>query len=215
MKPISELLKLYFVMGSQNCKDDPRDVLRGALEGGVTLFQFREKGEGSLKGDEKLQLAKDLQRICKEYQVPFIVNDDIDLAIELDADGVHIGQEDEAIEVVREKVGNKQLGVSAHNIKEAEIAIQKGADYIGVGPMYQTSTKPDAKEVQGPNGIELMRSAGITIPIVGIGGINELNAKDVIHAGADGIAVVTAISHADSPREASIQLLEKMSKTSN
>jgi len=215
MKPITDLLTLYFVMGSQNCKTNPREVLRDALEGGVTLFQFREKGEGSVEGEEKLQLAKDLQRICNEYQVPFIVNDDIDMAIELDADGVHIGQEDEEIELVRKKIGNRILGVSAHSIQEAEIAIQKGADYIGVGPMYQTSTKPDAKEVQGPNGIKTMRTAGISIPIVGIGGITEGNAKEVISAGADGIAVVTAISQVSSPMAAAKHLLEIIKKTNN
>ena len=88
-----------------------------------------------------MRFAKELQTLCKEYSVPFIVNDDVELAIELDADGVHVGQDDEGITSVREKMGDKIIGVSAHTIKEARFAIENGADYLGVGPIFPTSTK--------------------------------------------------------------------------
>lgn len=104
---MSKLLSVYFIMGSNNCTKDPLQVLREALEGFITIFQFREKGEGALTGEERICFAKELQAICKEYGVPFIVNDDVELALELDADGVHVGQDDEGITSVREKMGDK------------------------------------------------------------------------------------------------------------
>ncbi|WP_277818667.1 thiamine phosphate synthase [Bacillus sp. TL12] len=198
---ISKLLQVYFIMGSNNCKQEPLQVMKEALDGGVTLFQFREKGEGALTGEERVHFAKQLQALCKEYDVPFIVNDDVELAIELDADGVHVGQDDEGITSVREKMGDKIVGVSAHTIEEARFAIANGADYLGVGPIFPTSTKKDTKAVQGTKGLRHFRDAGITIPIVGIGGITFENAASVIEAGADGISVISAISLADSPYE--------------
>ncbi|PLS07150.1 thiamine phosphate synthase [Neobacillus cucumis] len=203
MKNLSEALKVYFIMGSPNCLKEPADVLNEAIAGGVTIFQFREKGKNALTGAEKYDLARQLQSICREHQIPFIVNDDIELAIELGADGVHIGQEDEPVNVVRERIGdNKILGVSVHTIEEAETALHAGADYFGIGPIYPTSTKDDAKPVRGTELIEILREQGFTIPIVGIGGITSENAAAVVKAGADGVSVITAISHADSPLEA-------------
>ncbi|MEY8349875.1 thiamine phosphate synthase [Bacillus cereus] len=198
---MSKLLQVYFIMGSNNCKRGPLQVMKEALDGGVTLFQFREKGEGALTGEERVRFAKQLQALCKEYDVPFIVNDNVELAIELDADGVHVGQDDEGITSVREKMGDKIVGVSAHTVEEARFAIVNGADYLGVGPIFPTSTKKDTKAVQGTKGLRHFREAGITVPIVGIGGITVENAASVIEAGADGISVISAISLADSPYE--------------
>lgn len=198
---MSKLLQVYFIMGSNNCKRDPLQIMKEALDGGVTLFQFREKGERALIGEERVHFAKQLQMLCKEYDVPFIVNDDVELAIELDADGVHVGQDDEGITSVREKMGDKIVGVSAHTIEEARFAIANGADYLGVGPIFPTSTKKDTKAVQGTKGLLHFRETGITIPIVGIGGITVENAASVIEAGADGVSVISAISLADSPYE--------------
>ncbi|WP_152642972.1 thiamine phosphate synthase [Bacillus alveayuensis] len=200
------LLKVYFIMGSNNCKRDPLEVIKEALEGGITLFQFREKGTNSLTGEEKYQLAKKIQQLCWQYGVPFIVNDDVDLAVALDADGVHIGQEDESADKVRAKIGDKILGVSAHNLEEARKAIEQGADYIGIGPIFPTKTKEDAKEAQGTSLLQSLRANGIQIPIVGIGGITAENASSVIAAGADGVSVITAISLADSAFESAQQL---------
>jgi thiamine-phosphate pyrophosphorylase len=202
MTNLREALKVYFIMGSPNCRQEPAEVLKKAIAGGITIFQFREKGEGALKGAEKYALAKQLQSICKEHQIPFIVNDDIDLAIEIGADGVHVGQEDEPVKTVRERIGDKILGVSVHTEEEAITAIQGGADYFGIGPIFPTTTKEDAKPAKGPVLIQELRQKGYTIPIVGIGGITIDNAASVVEAGADGVSIITAISHAESPREA-------------
>jgi thiamine-phosphate pyrophosphorylase len=199
---LSELLKVYFIMGSPNCKNHPAQVLQEAIEGGITLFQFREKGNGVLTGDKKVELAKQLQQICREHQIPFIINDDISLAIALNADGVHIGQEDEPIEEVRKKLGDKIIGVSVHNYEEAMTALAGGADYFGIGPIFPTKTKEDAKPSNGTKLIEELRAKGLNIPIVGIGGITAETAGTVIKAGADGVSVITAISHASSVTDA-------------
>jgi thiamine-phosphate pyrophosphorylase len=204
---LREALKVYFIMGSPNCKDNPVSVLQDAIEGGITLFQFREKGTGAFTGDKKVELAKELQQLCKEHQIPFIVNDDINLTIELNADGVHIGQEDEPAEEVRNKIGHdKIIGVSVHSYEEAMNALEGGADYFGIGPVFPTKTKADAKPSNGTKLIEELRDKGISIPIVGIGGITGENAGSVIQAGADGVSVITAISHADSVTEAAKKL---------
>ncbi|MGX6445019.1 thiamine phosphate synthase [Neobacillus sp. K501] len=203
---LREQLSVYFIMGSSNCLKEPIEVLKEAVEGGISIFQFREKGEGALTGREKVALAKELQRICWENQIPFIVNDDIDLALAINADGVHIGQEDEPVSSVRDKIGDKILGVSIHSMEEAESAIEQGADYFGIGPVFPTKTKTDAKPSRGTILIEELRTKGFEIPIVGIGGITIENAASVMNAGADGVSVITAISHANSPLEAAQRL---------
>lgn len=199
---LREKLNIYFIMGSTNCLKDPVEVLKEAIEGGISIFQFREKGEGALTGSAKFTLAKELQTICRAYHIPFIVNDDIELALALDADGVHIGQEDEPVKTVREKMGDKILGVSVHSMDEAVTAIEQGANYFGIGPVFPTKTKADAKPSRGTILIEEVRAKGYDIPIVGIGGITAENAASVITAGADGVSVITAISQAASPFEA-------------
>jgi thiamine-phosphate pyrophosphorylase len=200
---LKEALRVYFIMGSTNCRREPAAVLEGAIAGGVTMFQFREKGEGALLGAEKYALAKELQSICRKQQIPFLVNDDIELALEIDADGVHIGQEDESANRVRAKIGaDKILGVSVHTLEEAITAKAAGADYFGIGPIFPTTTKADVKPSQGTTLIEKLRQAGVDMPIVGIGGITSENAQTVIKAGGDGISVITAISQADSPLDA-------------
>ncbi|WP_096155286.1 MULTISPECIES: thiamine phosphate synthase [Bacillus] len=212
MNVTKQHMQVYFVMGSTNCLKSPTEVLKEAIDGGITFFQFREKGEGSKVGEEKFQLAKQLMDICRANQVPFVVNDDIDLAMRLNADGVHIGQEDGNIEEVRKLIGNKILGVSTHNVEEAQEAQKKGADYIGVGPMFFTSTKEDIEEVKGPSVISSIRKAGVELPIVGIGGISTENAEEVVQAGADGVAVISAISKALSPNKAVMELKKKVAK---
>ncbi|ART75639.1 thiamine-phosphate diphosphorylase [Sutcliffiella horikoshii] len=199
-----EWLNLYFVMGSTDCDGrDPRVVLQEAINGGVSFFQFREKGRGAKVGMEKKKLARELKEICKRHDIPFIVNDDIELALEVEADGVHIGQEDTPFSMVAERLTPEMIiGVSCHTVEEAAAAVDDGADYIGVGPMYFTTTKKDIREVKGPEVIREIRHAGLTVPIVGIGGIDAGNALDVLEAGADGVAVISAISKAVSAFEA-------------
>ncbi|NBI29317.1 thiamine phosphate synthase [Chengkuizengella sp. YPA3-1-1] len=203
-------LKLYFVMGSVNCLKNPVEVLSEAIDGGITMFQYREKGKGALEGEDKLQLGKKLQSLCNQNNIPFIVNDDINLALELDADGIHIGQEDGDVSKIRKFIGRKILGVSAHDLSEATEAVKTGANYIGVGPMYETKTKLDTNEVAGPDMIRQLRQNNIEIPIVGIGGINQQNLKPVINAGADGVALISAISSLKQPREAASNLIESI-----
>jgi len=208
---VAESLKVYFVMGSQNCYEDPIEVLRRAIQGGVTCFQYREKGSGAKMGEECLELGLHLKKVCHDHGIPFIVNDDVNLAIKLDADGVHVGQEDGFVQEVRGVIGReKTLGVSAHNISEAEQAVAEGADYIGVGPMFHTSTKKDTEKVRGPIVVREIRDAYSSFPIVGIGGISRDNAYDVVSAGAHGVAVISAISQAADPCKAARELIEKV-----
>lgn len=203
-------LQLYFVMGSNNCLKDPEIVLREAIDGGITLFQFREKGIGAKEGSEKIKLARKLQAICRQKGIPFIVNDDLELALEIEADGIHIGQEDEDPLNVKKMIGDKILGISAHNLEEANKALAQGANYLGVGPMYETTTKKDIREVKGPEVIIELRENNLSIPIVGIGGIQKGLIKPVIEAGADGVAVISAISRSENPRKAVLELLEEI-----
>ncbi|QHE53509.1 thiamine phosphate synthase [Pontibacillus sp. HMF3514] len=208
---IAEHLPVYLVMGSQNCYQDPIEVLRKAIQGGVTCFQYREKGNGAKVGSEREELGFHLKKVCHNYGIPFIVNDDVNLAIQLEADGVHIGQQDGLVQEVRSIIGSeKLLGVSAHNVKEAEKAIEEGADYIGVGPMFHTSTKKDTEQVRGPIVIREIRDVFPVFPIVGIGGISKKNAYDVVSSGANGVAVISAISQAENAVKASQELKQEV-----
>ncbi|MDP4099305.1 thiamine phosphate synthase [Paenibacillus sp. P96] len=201
-------LAVYFIMGSINCPDrSPVAVLREAIAGGVTLFQFREKGAGALTGQAAYELARELQAVCREGGVPFIVNDDVDMAAALGADGIHVGQEDAPADSLRDRLGYKAIvGVSAHTLEEAGRAIRDGADYLGIGPVYPTRSKHDARTVQGTRLIQELRGLGIDIPLVGIGGITPGNAPPVLAAGADGVSVISAISGAEDPRQAAAAL---------
>ncbi|MGA4710939.1 thiamine phosphate synthase [Bacillus safensis] len=203
---IKQQLSVYFIMGTANSTRQPLDVVNEAILGGITMFQFREKGEKALQGEEKKQLARQIQALCQEANVPFIVNDDVQLAIDLDADGVHVGQEDTNAQDVRQRIGNKILGVSTHNLDEVKQAMKDGADYVGMGPVYPTETKKDTRSVQGVSLITEVRRHGLQIPIVGIGGITYDNAAPVIQAGADGISIISAISQSTDPKKAAEKL---------
>ncbi|AKQ75328.1 thiamine phosphate synthase [Bacillus licheniformis] len=207
---MKDLLSVYFIMGSNNTAGDPLTVIEKALKGGATLFQFREKGEGALKAGDQTAFARQVQALCKQFNVPFIINDDVELALELDADGVHIGQDDDKAADVRARIGDKVLGVSAHTLEEVLKAEKDGADYIGAGPVYPTETKRDTKAVQGVSLIQEIRRQGIGIPVVGIGGITVENCVPVIEAGADGISVISAISKAADPKQAAEAFSEKV-----
>jgi thiamine-phosphate pyrophosphorylase len=209
-KDMRDLLRLYFIMGSNNCQTDPIHVLEQAIKGGISLFQFREKGNEAFSGEEKYHFAQELQSICKKHMIPFIVNDDVELALALNADGVHIGQDDESAEVVRRKIGDKILGVSTHNLREVEKAIAEGSDYVGIGPIYSTKTKEDAKAAQGTELILEVRNKGINVPIVGIGGITSENVAPIMKCGGNGVSVITAISLAVDPEKSARELKGKI-----
>ncbi|WP_339276160.1 thiamine phosphate synthase [Paenibacillus sp. FSL W8-0426] len=207
MERVRRAMRLYLVMGSVNATHDPVEVLRQAIAGGITLFQFREKGTGALTGTARIALAERLREVCGQHSIPFIVNDDLELAVALQADGVHVGQDDADAALVRARIGpGRMLGVSAHSVTEARRAVQAGADYLGVGPMYPTRSKADAHAVLGPAGIAELRAAGIAVPLVGIGGIAADTAADVMAAGADGVAVISAVAGAADVRAAAAEL---------
>lgn len=196
-------LRKYFIMGSQDCEQlDPVEVLESALAAGITAFQYREKGEGSLTSTDKLKLGTKLRGLCTHYQVPFIVNDDIELVALLDADGIHVGQNDLSVERVRELFPDKVIGLSVSNPDEEAQSPIHLVDYLGAGPVFPTQSKADAKDAVGVAWIQTLRSKYPKFPIVGIGGITTQNAASVIEAGADGVSVISAITKADNIEEA-------------
>lgn len=187
-------------MGTENTGDrHPLIVLEKALSGGISHFQLREKGHFALTGQELERFARDCQHLCRAYEVPFIINDNVELACEIDADGVHIGQEDENAYAVRRKIGKEKiLGVSVHSVQEAAEAVSAGADYVGMGPVFPTSSKRDAKSPAGVAGILSVKSLYPQLPVIAIGGITPENAKLVWSAGAEGVAVISAIAGAEN-----------------
>ena len=194
-----ELLKLYFICGTTTCLGkDLYTVVEDALKGGITLFQFREKGKGALEGKEKLEVAIKLNNLCKKYNVPFIVNDDIELALEIDADGVHVGQDDLGVDEIRKLMPNKIIGLSIGNEEELKQSKVEYVDYVGVGPVYVTQSKDDAGGAIGYEGLELMRKLLPQMPLVAIGGIQTQHIKDVMKTNVDGVSIISAISYSDN-----------------
>lgn len=173
-----------------------------ALEGGVTFVQLREK---ELNEEIFLKEAYKIKGLCKKYNVPFVINDNVDLAIKSDADGVHIGQNDMEASVVRSLIGkDKILGVSAQTVDQAILAEKNGADYLGVGAVFSTSSKSDADSVS----IETLKaiSKAVSIPVVAIGGIGLGNICQLNGSGICGVAVISAIFGADNITKATSEL---------
>jgi len=197
-------LGLYLVTDERLSRGRPTaEIVRAAIRGGVDAVQLRGK---ELPIREQLAIGRALRAITREAGVLFIVNDRLDLALALDADGVHVGQDDLPADVVRRLVGPERIvGVSAATIAEARAARDDGADYIGVGPIWGTATKADAGVAVGPGLIATLKGA-VELPMVGIGGINAGNAAEVIAAGGDGVAVVSAIVSAADPEAAARDL---------
>lgn len=160
-----------------------------ALKGGVSCLQLREK---NLTHDEFLSEAKEIKKLCNAYNVPLIINDDVDIAIESGADGVHVGQKDMDVSEARRKLGaDKIIGVSARTVEQALLAEKNGADYLGVGAVFSTSTKLDAKNISH----EILRDicSAVSIPVVAIGGISKDNITQLAGTGVDGVALVSAV----------------------
>lgn len=165
------------------------EVVKESLEGGATMIQLREK---NLEEGPFLEEAKELQALCREYKVPFIVNDNVDIALEMGADGIHVGQSDMEAGEVREKLGpDKILGVSAQTVDQAVLAEKRGADYLGVGAVFPTGSKDDAVEVD----FDTLKAIceAVTIPVVAIGGITRDNVTQLSGSGICGVAVISAI----------------------
>ena len=188
------------------------EIVRAAVAGGVTCVQLREKECGTR---EFIEEARAVQAGLRGTGVPLIVNDRVDVALAVGAEGVHLGQRDMAISDAR-RLGPPGwiVGVSAESVADAVRAESEGADYVGVSPVFATPTKADHAAPLGLAGLRAIRAA-TKLPLVAIGGIHAGNAREVIRAGADGLAVVSAIVSADSPREAARQLRREIEEARN
>jgi thiamine-phosphate pyrophosphorylase len=206
---LSEKLSLYFVAGTMNCGNPEafERILEQAAAGGITTYQYREKGGNSVIGDKQLEMALYAKQLCEAHNILFIVNDDLDLMKAVDADGLHVGQSDGNLEYFRKETTGKIFGVSAHTLAEAKDAAVNGADYIGVGPIFATATKPDAEEPVGTVIFKELLCEGISLPLVAIGGISMENTFETIKAGADGVAIISAITQSADPKKTSQELL--------
>ncbi len=196
---------LYLVLETAPWGKDPLTVAEAALRGGVTVLQLREKARPV---SERYRIGLRLRELTRRYGVPLIVNDRVDLARALEADGVHVGPEDLPPALVRRLLGPEGiLGVSGDTLEEVAAAEAAGATYLGVGTVYPTRTKADAGEAIGPEGIARIVAA-TSLPVVAIGGITAENLAPVVAAGAAGVAVVSAICAADDPEAAARRLRE-------
>lgn len=179
------------------------EIVREAVAGGVTCVQLREK---CCTCREFIEEAKAIRQFLHRRKIPLIINDRLDVALAVAADGMHLGQRDMPLSMAREIVGDRMIvGISAECVADAVAAERGGADYIGVSPIYSTPTKADTAPALGLEGLQRIRRT-VAIPLVGIGGLNRDNVAAVIRHGTDGIAVVSAIVSADSPRAAAREL---------
>ncbi|HBO38140.1 MAG TPA: thiamine phosphate synthase [Pasteurellaceae bacterium] len=217
MNKIHNMLSLYFIAGTQDClhlNNNPEInllcVLRQALQAGITCFQFRDKGKGSLEHTPERQKALAIQcrDLCREYGVPFIVNDNVELCLAIDADGLHIGQSDCAIQNIPAELRQKRiLGLSVNNLEQAlENKDHEDIDYFGIGPIFPTRSKTDHLPALGLEFISLLRRHEVNKPCVAIGGITADIASRLRRLGVDGVAVISAITQAPDIQHAVRQL---------
>lgn len=194
MKCSKEAMLLYAVTDrAWTGRQSLAEQVKAALKGGVTCLQLREK---DLDEEEFLEEAMEMKRLCAGYQVPFIVNDNVEIAIKCKADGIHVGQKDMEAGNVRALVGEGMIiGVSAQTPEQAIAAERAGADYLGVGAVFSTSTKPDAIDVSYETLKKICET--VSIPVVAIGGISKKNMQELSGSGADGAALVSAIFSAE------------------
>jgi len=179
---------LYLIVDESVCNRTPEEITLAALKAGVRWFQYREKRHARAR---IFEVALKLRRLTADFGAVFIINDHADIAVAVDADGVHLGQEDLPLAEARKVVGDRIIGISTHSLEEAREASEKGADYIGFGPVFPTKTK-DAGE---PKGLEMLAriSQAVPIPVVAIGGISKERLKPVLGMGAAAAAVASAI----------------------
>lgn len=204
---IRKAMLLYAVTDRSWLKENETllDVVKEVVKNGATFLQIREK---DLNGADFEAEAKTLQDICREHQVPYVVNDNVEIAMKIHADGVHVGQSDIKGRDIRAMIGSdKILGISAGTVEEAVAAEQAGADYIGVGAIFGTSTKKNARNITMDRLNEIVEA--VEIPVVAIGGINATNIRELAGSKVDGVAVVSAIFAAEHPGEATKELLLK------
>ncbi len=186
------------------------EVARAAIEGGATAIQLRDK-EATTR--ELIEAGRALRDLTREREVAFIINDRVDVALAVDADGVHVGQDDMPATLARKLVGpDRVVGVSASTVEEALQAEADGADYISASPVFSTPTKPDAAPPIGLDGLRAFVEA-VHVPVIAIGGINESNVEEVIGAGAAGVAVISAVVAAPDIVAAARRLRQRIEKT--
>lgn len=180
-----------------------------ALEGGATFVQLREK---ELDEEHFLEEAREMKELCRKYNVPFVINDNVDIALAMDADGVHVGQSDMEAGDVRAKLGpDKIIGVSAQTVEQALLAQSHGADYLGVGAVFPTGSKADASEVSHDTLREICQA--VDIPVIAIGGIGKNNVKELSGSGICGVAVISAIFAQKDIKVATEELKEAVRET--
>lgn len=186
-----------------------KEVVLESLEGGVTMLQLREK---HLDEAHFLEEAKELQMLCRSWHVPFLINDNVEIALAMNADGIHVGQSDMAAGDVRKKLGDdKIIGVSAQTVEQALLAEKAGADYLGVGAVFPTSSKDDANEVT----YETLKAicSAVSIPVVAIGGITQENVHQLAGSGICGAAVISAIYAKPDIKKAATELKKAVKET--
>ena len=186
-----------------------KEVVLESLEGGVTMLQLREK---HLDEAHFLEGAKELQMLCRSWHVPFLINDNVEIALAMNADGIHVGQSDMAAGDVRKKLGDdKIIGVSAQTVEQALLAEKAGADYLGVGAVFPTSSKDDANEVT----YETLKAicSAVSIPVVAIGGITQENIHQLAGSGICGAAVISAIYAKPDIKKAAAELKKAVKET--
>lgn len=198
-----EMMRLYAVTDRSWLNGQTLyEQVEQALKGGVTLVQLREKGLGA---EQFLQEARQIQQLCHRFGVPLIINDSIEVALAVDADGVHLGQDDANAAQARQLLGkDKIIGVSAHNVQEALQAVQDGADYLGSGAVFGSGTKTNVSTLPMQTLREICNA--VPIPVVAIGGITEQNLQQLSGSGIAGAAVVSAIFAQENIEEAAIRL---------
>jgi thiamine-phosphate pyrophosphorylase len=188
-------IDLYFITDSKLTRKTVLEDVRAAIKAGVKIIQYREKEKTT---GEVLEEAKKIGKLCKENSILFIINDRVDVALAVNADGIHLGNEDMPYSIARKLLGRKKIiGLTVQNIQEAIEAEKIGADYVGVSPIFETKTKVDAGKPAGTELIKVVKGK-LKIPFVAIGGINEKNIKSVLKAGAKSVAIISAIITKDN-----------------
>ncbi|MCA9832877.1 MAG: thiamine phosphate synthase [Thermomicrobiales bacterium] len=203
MIDLRSALRLYLVADPEHCRGDLAGITEAAIRGGVSMVQLRAK---QLPDPGSSVLAQALCNLCHAYGIPFIMNDRVDIAIAVGADGVHLGVDDTPIELARALGGDDFIiGYSPDSDEDLERAAARGANYLGIGPVFGTKTKSDAGAALGIDEFRRRMQLG-GLPTVGIGGVTSTNYREVLLADADGVAVISAILGADNPEATARQL---------
>ncbi len=210
MSDLTESLAFTLITDRKVCKTKLTDIIEQAIEGGVGTVQLREK---DLSTGPLFSLAKEIRRITEKKGVNLIINDRVDIAIAVDADGVHLGWQSLEIDIVRRMIGaDKLVGFSAHTLKEAEMAENNGADYVTISPVFDTANKDYFIKPLEIDEIVKIKER-INIPVIALGGINTNNVDKVLKNGVDGVAVISAILLSGSPKQAAVRIHSKIKKT--